>query len=138
MTVEPFFLLQHFREAAGALQEPQSVVVAPAADVFFADEIHGTDEFHSLEIRAPEFGQHSLILAGVEHAHEDGLDGVVKVVAQGDLVAAMLLREAVEIAAAHAGAEIAGGFFDSGNGVKDIGAAEFDRDSQEPGIGLDQ
>ena len=51
------------REFAGTLQEMKSRAVAPANDIFFPDQIHGTDEFHPLEIRAAEFGHHGLVLA---------------------------------------------------------------------------
>ena len=50
-------------EFACTLQEMKSRAVAPADDIFFPDQIHGADELHPLEIRAAEFGHHSLVLA---------------------------------------------------------------------------
>lgn len=123
-----------FCKFAGALEEAEAVVVAPAEDVGLADEVHGADELHSFEIGAAEFWHHGLVLAGVEHAHEDGLNDVVVVVAQCDLVAAPFLSEAVEVAAAHAGAEVAGGFFYCVDGVEDLGVEELDRYAEEPGV----
>ena len=109
-----------------------------ADDVFFFVEVHGADQLHSLEIGAAELGHHTLVLAGVEHAHEDSLDDIVVVVSQGDLVAAVFFCEAVEIAAAHAGAQIAGGLFDGVDGVKDIGAADLDGNTEQLRVFFDE
>ena len=116
----------------------KAVVVTPVDDVFFTDEIHGADQLHSLKVCAPQFGHHALVLAGVEHTHEDRLDHVVIVVAEGDFVTASFFGEAVEITAAHAGAEIAGGLFDGVDGVKNAGLAEFDGNSQKLRVLFDQ
>ena len=59
-------------------------------------------------------------------------------VAERDLVAAAFFGEAVEISAAHAGTEIAGGFFDRVYSVENTGLTEFHRDSQKSGIFFDQ
>ena len=55
-----------------------------------------------------ELGRHGLQLGAVEHTHDGGLDDVVEVVPQRDLVAAQLFGLAVQVAAAHPGAQIAG------------------------------
>ena len=52
-------------------------------------------------------------------------------VAQGDLIAAVLFCEAVEIPAAHAGAQVAGGLFDGVDGIEDVGAADLKRDAEQ-------
>ena len=55
-----------------------------------------------------QFGRHGLQLRTVEHAHDGGLDHIVEVMPQRDLVAAQLLGLAVQVAAAHPGAEVEG------------------------------
>ena len=114
------------------------VVVTPSDNVFFPDQIHGTDQLHALKIGAAELGHHALVLTGVEHAHENSLDHIIVMVSQGDLVAAAFFSKAVEVTAAHAGAEIAGGFFDGVDSIKDAGITEFDRDAEEPGVFFDE
>ena len=59
-------------------------------------------------------------------------------VSQGDFVAAVLLCEAVEIAAAHTGAQIAGGFFDGVDGIEDIGVADFDGNTEKLRVLFDE
>ena len=125
-------------EAAGALEKVKSVVVAEAADVLLSHEVHGADEFHAGEVSALQLGHHGLILAGVEHAHEDGLDHIVVVMAEGNFVAAQLLRMAVEIAAAHARAQIAGGFFDFIDRVKNLRLEDGQRNAEKLCVALDE
>ena len=115
-------------ELARALDEVQVVIVSPRLDVVLAHQIQRADEFHALEVGAVKLWHHGLDLRAVEHAHENGLDDIVVVVAEGDLVAAQLLREGVEMAAAHAGAQIARGFFDGVNGIENIGLKDLNRD----------
>ena len=56
------FLGEGFCEAAGALQKAQSVVVPPAYDVLFTDQVHGADQLQTLEIGAAQLGHHTLVL----------------------------------------------------------------------------
>src|SRR5467141_3709466 len=58
---------------------------------------------------AAQARRHRPQLSGEEHGHDQGLDQVVAVVAEGDLRAAELLRGVVEDAAAQARADRAGG-----------------------------
>ena len=108
------------RELAGALQEMQPRAVAPADDIFFPDQIHGADELHPLEIRAAELGHHGLILARIQHPHKNCLDDVVIVMSQSNLIAPVILREAVQIPPPHARAQIAGRLLDIVHRVKNL------------------
>ena len=83
-------------EAAGALDEFQLVVSLPCQNILFPDAIHWADEGHAGKTGAVEHGGHGLQLRAVEHTHDGGLDDIVEVVAQCDLVAAQLLGLAVE------------------------------------------
>ena len=91
-------------EMAGALDKLQVVIVAPVLDVRLPDQIHGTYQLHSLEVGAVQFRHHGLHLSAVDHAHEDGLDDIIEVVSQGDLVAAQFLCLIVKVSTAHPGA----------------------------------
>ena len=51
------------------------------------DAVQGADQLHPLEVGAVQLGGHRLELGAVKHPHHGGLDHVVKVVPQGDLVA---------------------------------------------------
>ena len=126
-----------FRQAAGALDEVQAVIRRPGQDVVLEDAVEGTDQGHAREVRAVQLGQHALQLRPVEHADQDGLHHVAHVVAQGDLVAAQLLRAAVEKAPPHPGAEIAGRAADRGRDLEDIRRKDRDRNLQQPRILLD-
>ena len=72
------------------------------------DAIERADQLHAGEVRAVQLGHHPLQLAAVEQRHHRGFDHVAEVVAEGDLVAAELLRLRVETAPAHPRAEVAG------------------------------
>ena len=124
-------------EVAGALDEVQAVVVAPVLDFRLADEIERADQLHAREVRGVELRHHRLVLAGVEHAHEDGLDDVVEVVAECDLVAAEALGFLIEVATAHAGADIARGLRDVVDGVEDVRFEDRERDAEEIRVSLD-
>ena len=115
----------------------QIVVISPVLDVVLADQIHGTDQLHALEIRAVQLGQHGLHLRAVEHAHDRCLDDVVEVVAECDLVAAERLRLAVKIAAAHAGAQVARVLFAVVGDLEYVSLENGDRDVQQRGVAFD-
>ena len=105
-------------ELAGALQEVQSVVVPPVLDISLADEIKRTYQLHALEVGAVELRHHGLHLSAVEHTHENGLDNVIEMVSESYLVAAESLCTAVEVAAAHTGADVAGILLDVEYGLE--------------------
>ena len=98
----------------------QTVVVPPRLDVVLPHQIQGADQFHSLKIRAVQLWHHGLYLRSVQHPHENGFNDIVIVVAECDFVAAKLPCEAVQMASAHPGAQITGGFLHVVYGVKDI------------------
>ena len=95
-------------EAAGTLDKFEVVVPLPCEDILFLDAVHRADEGHAGEAGAVEHGRHRLQLRAIEHAHDSRLDDIVEVVTQRDFVAAQFLGLAVQMAAAHPGAEIAG------------------------------
>ena len=92
----------------------QVVVISPRLDIILAYQIQRTDQLHTLEIGAVELRHHGLDLGAVEHAHENRLDDIIVVMAQGDLIAAQLFCKIVQVAAAHSGAQITGGFLHMG------------------------
>ena len=107
-------------EFAGALDEIEAIVIAPAFDVCFMDIVERSDEFHAGTARTPDFRHHRADGTGVKHAHEIRLNHIIEVMAECDLVAAKRTRLAVEIAAAHLGAEIAWRFFHVEDRFEDI------------------
>ena len=78
-----------------------------------------------------------LQLRTVEHAHDGGLDHIVEVMPQRDLVAAQLLGFAVQVAAAHPGAEVARVLVSVVGHGKDVAFKNGHRDVQQLGVGLD-
>lgn len=96
-----------FRETAGTLDKVQVIVIHPVDDVFLAHQIQRTNQLHPREIRAVQLRHHRLYLRPVKHSHKDGLDHIVKMMSQRNLVAAELLCLAVEMPSAHARAQIA-------------------------------
>lgn len=124
-------------EVAGALDEVQAVVVAPVLDFRLADEVERADQLHAREVRGVELRHHRLVLSGIEHAHQDSLDDVVEVMAERDLVAAEALGFLIEVAAAHAGADVARGLRDVVDGVEDIRFEDRKRDAEEIRVSLD-
>ena len=125
------------RKAAGALDELQLVVALPGQNVLFTDAVHRADEGHAGETGAVELGRHGLQLGTVEHAHHGGLDHIIEVMAQRDFIAAQLLGLAVQVAAAHPGAEVAGVFVGVVGYGKDVALENGHRDVQQLGVGLD-
>ena len=72
----------------GTLQEMQFVVIPPGTDIALPDQIQGPDQLHAFKIRTVKFGHHGLDLTAVDHPHENGLDHIIIMVPQSDLVAA--------------------------------------------------
>ena len=126
-----------FGKAAGALDKLQPVVIFPVDNVLLVDAIHGADEFHAAEIQAVELGHHALQLRAVEHRHDGGLDDVGEVVAQRNLVAAQVLCLVVEVAAAHLGANVAGGTFGVVCHVENVRLENGDGNFQELRVAFD-
>ena len=126
-----------FGEAARALDEFQLVVLLPRDDVLLVDAVERADELHPGEVRAVQLGQHGLHLRAVEHAHDRGFDNVVEMMTEGDLVAAERLRLAVQIAAAHTGAQVARVLLAVVRDGKDVGFENRDRNVQQRGVALD-
>ena len=84
-----------------------------------------------------QLGHHGLHLRAVEHPHEDGLDHVVVMMAQRDLVAAQFPRLAVQIPPAHPGAQVAGVLFFLVDDIENIRLKDGDGNAQKPGVVLD-
>ena len=49
-------------QTTGTLDKMQIIIISPANDILFPDQIHGTDQFHTVKIGAVELGHHSLNL----------------------------------------------------------------------------
>ena len=125
------------RELAGALDEMQVVVIPPRLDVILPDEVQRADQLHALKVGTVQLGHHRLDLGAVEHAHENRLDDIIVVMAQGDLIAAQLFCKIVQVAAAHSGAQITGGFLHMVHRIKNIGFENLHRNVQLLGVILD-
>ena len=123
-------------KAAGALDEVQSVVIAPRLDVVLPDEVQRTDQLHARKIPAVQLWHHGLELSAVQHPHEIGFNYIVKVMPQSNLVASQLLRVAIEVSPAHPGAQVAGGFLHIVNRLENVGFKDSDRNSQKARIVL--
>ena len=126
-----------FRKAAGALDKLKAVVARPGDDVVFVYAVERADQRHALEVCAVQLRQHGLKLGAVEHADERRLDHIVEMVPKSDLVAAELLRAAVQVAPAHAGAEITGGLAGAVRNFKYIALEDRDGNVQKRRIALD-
>ena len=126
-----------FGKAAGTLNELKVVVALPRQNILLADAVHRADEGHAGEAGAVELGRHGLQLGAVEHAHDGGFDHIVEVVAQCNFIAAQLLGLAVQVAAAHPGAEIAGIFVGVVGHGKNVAFKNRHRDVQQLCIRLD-
>ena len=115
-----------FRKAAGALDKLKAVVARPGDDVVLMHAVERADQRHALEVCAVQLRQHGLKLRAVEHADERRLDHIVEMVPQSDLAAAELLRAAVQVAPAHAGAEITGGLAGAVRNFKNVALEDRD------------
>ena len=120
-----------------ALDEVQPVIIAPRLDIVLADEVQRAYQLHAGEIRAVQLRHHALYLRAVQHTHEYGLDNVVIMVPKRNFIAAKLLREAVQVAAAHPRAEVARRFLDVVNGLEYVRLEYRDRYAQRAGVILD-
>ena len=124
-------------QSAGAAYEFQAEGVPPGDDVSLANQVQRADQLHAREVGAVHLGHHALQLGAVEHGHDGGLDHVVEVVAQGDLVAAQCPGLAVQVAPAHPGAQVAGVLLGAVGGGEDVGFEDVGRDPQQLQILLD-
>ena len=84
-----------------------------------------------------QLGQHGLKLRTVEHRHHRRLDDVIKVMSQRNLVAPQLLGLAVQVAPAHARAEIARVVLAAVGHVEHIRFKNLDRHVQQRGVLFD-
>ena len=125
-------------KAAGALEEPQVVVVLPGNDGILMDAVQGPYQLHAGKILAVELGRHRLELGAVKQAQERGLHHIGKMVAQSDLVAAQFPRFGVQEPPAHPGAEVAGIFVHLDGDVEDVAVKNGDGNAQRPGVLLNQ
>ena len=85
-----------------------------------------------------ELWHHGSVLGAIQGAHQDGFHHIIKMVAQGDFVTAQGLGPAIEVSAAHSGAEVAGGFGDIGYHVKDLGIEDVEGQVHLLGVMEDQ
>lgn len=98
-----------FSEAAGALQKFEAVVTLPCYNICFPHKVKRADQFHSGVMEAVQFWHHGADFGTVKHAHEDGFDHIVEVMAKCNLVAAKFLSMLVKTAAAHLCTQVAWG-----------------------------
>ena len=126
-----------FRKTAGTAEKFQLVIAGPRDDILLVDFIERPYELHALEMVAVELRKHGPDLGAVEHAHDGRLDDVVKMVPEGNLVAAELFCFAVQPSAAHFGAEVAGAVVLGVCDRKDIGVEYGDGDMQKGCVGID-
>ena len=119
------------------LDKMKVIIISPVFDICLPDQIHRTDQLHSLKICTMELRHHSLYLRSVKHSHQDRLDHIIIVMSKSDLVATKLLCLAVKIASSHTGTEIAWGFFYIINRIEDLSLKHCDRNPEKPGIVLD-
>ena len=124
-------------KAACTLDKMQVIIISPVFDICLPDQIHRTDQLHSLKICTMELRHHSLYLRSVKHSHQDRLDHIIIVMSKSDLVAAKLLCLAEKLAPYHTGTEIAWGFFYIINRIEDLSLKHCDRNPEKPGIVLD-
>ena len=69
------------------LNKMEIIVVTPCLNIILPHQIQWTDQFHSLKVGAVKLGHHSLYLGTVKHAHKNGLNHIIIVVTQCNLVA---------------------------------------------------
>lgn len=111
--------------------------VLPANNVLLVNAVHRANQLHPLEVAAMQLGQHRLKLCAVKHCHDRRFNNVVEMMPQRDFVAAQLLRSAVQIAAAHACAEVAGVVIGAVGDIKYVGFKNRNRHIQHRGIFFD-
>ena len=125
-----------FGEAARALDKFEVVILLPREDILLVNAVQRTNQLHACKVGAVQLGQHGLHLRAIKHTHDGGFDDIVEVVAERDLVAAKLLRLAVQIAAAHARTQVARVLLAAVGNRENIGLEHGDRDMQQCGVAL--
>ena len=98
--------------------------------------VQRTNQLHARKVGAVQLGQHGLHLRAIKHAHHGGFNDIVEVVAERDLVAAELLRLAVQIAAAHARTQVARVLLAVVGNRENVGLEHGDRDMQQCSVAL--
>lgn len=93
-------------ESACALDEVELIVIPPCYNVIFLDQIHWSDQLHTLEILAMELRHHRLHLSAVEHPHKDRLNHIVKMMSERNLIASQFFCVRVQIASSHSCAKV--------------------------------
>ena len=78
-----------------------------------------------------ELGGHGLDLGAVKQSQERGLNDIGEVVAQGDLIAAQLLRLGIQAAPAHPGAEVAGVLVHLNGDIENVAFKNGNRNAQQ-------
>ena len=116
----------------------QPVVVLPVQYIPLLHKVQGADQLHARKIGAVQLGHHGVDLAAVKHAHKNGLDHVVVVMAKGDLVAAQGPGAVIEVSAAHTGAQVAGGLVHVHHRIKYVGLEYLHRNVHQGRIFLDE
>ena len=84
----------------------QVIAVTPFLDIILADQIQRTDQLHTFKICAVQLWHHGLHLGSIEHAHQNGLNDIIVMMTQSNLVASKFLRLAVEMSTAHSRTQI--------------------------------
>ena len=92
------------------LNKMEIIVVTPCLNIILPHQIQWTDQLHSLKVGAVKLGHHSLYLGTVKHSHKNGLNHIIIVVTQCNLVAAHFFCKSIEMPAAHSCAKITRGF----------------------------
>lgn len=126
-----------FRETAGTLDKMKIVGISPGLDICFFYQVKGADQFHTFKVLAVKLWHHGLNFGTIEHSHKDGLDDIIKMVAESDLVAAEFFCMGIKVATAHSRTEIAGVFINLGYHIENFRFENGERDSEDPGIVLD-
>ena len=124
------------RQTAGTAQKFEIVVPRPCDDIGFAHKVKRTDQLHARKIRAVNLRHHRFHLRAVQHAHQHRLDHVVKMVAEGNFVAAERAGVLVQAATAHPGAEIARRFLRRSRRFKQPVFHNRDRQAEQGGVFL--
>ena len=102
--------LQVLLGAAQVAGNNRILLVAREFDDVLFPAVGQRADHHVTVVVAAQLGRHGFHLAAEKHVQEQGFHDVVTVVAEGDLVGADLLGEAVQAAAPQARAQAAGGF----------------------------
>ena len=115
----------------------QAVAGSPRQYILLLHIVQGPDQLHALKIGTVELGHHGIDLPSVEDPHKDGLNHIIKMVAQGNLVASQLPGMGVQVSPAHPGAEITGGLIHIHHNIKNISVKYADGNVHKGCIVLD-